>query len=51
MLMNEEEQIEIIVKDEPFFKNENGELFYNLGKERDDGVRICRKVLEAITDK
>ena len=46
--MSEKEQIAIIVKDEPFFSDEDGELFYNLGKDSAEGAEICRKVLQTI---
>lgn len=45
---DDNEKIRIIVNDESFFCCEDGEIFYNLGKDKDKAAEICRQVLQAL---
>ena len=50
-MLEKKEKEKIILNDEPYFEDEDGEIWYSLGKTRDEGAKICRKILEAVLPK
>jgi hypothetical protein len=45
---DDKQKIEIILKDEPCFVQEDGEMFYNLGSSLEEGANVCREVLKTL---